>query len=191
MNKIFVLIPGYAIVNTDGTWKASSTTTLVETERGKVIVDPGCNRKKLLQVVNPSEVDFVFLTHHHLDHAMNTALFPRAKVVDADSAQDQDLGWVPAEDIFGTGTKIIKTPGHEPFHASLVVDTNNKGKICVAGDVFWWAQNEQPAMSNEQLIQRNDEFAFSMEDLKESRKKVLEMADWVIPGHGKMFKVEK
>ena len=27
--------------------------------------------------------------------------------------------------------------------------------------------------------------------LQESRKKILEIADYIIPGHGKMFKVEK
>ena len=27
-----------------------------------------------------------------------------------------------------------------------------------------------------------------MEDLVESRKKILKMADWIIPGHGKVFK---
>jgi hypothetical protein len=27
--------------------------------------------------------------------------------------------------------------------------------------------------------------------LKESRKKILEIADYIIPGHGKMFKVKR
>jgi glyoxylase-like metal-dependent hydrolase (beta-lactamase superfamily II) len=30
-----------------------------------------------------------------------------------------------------------------------------------------------------------------MKKLQESRKKILEMADWIIPGHGKIFKVKK
>jgi len=40
-------------------------------------------------------------------------------------------------------------------------------------------------------MMHEDEFATDIEKLKESRKKVLEIADWIIPGHGKMFKVNK
>ncbi len=34
----------------------------------------------------------------------------------------------------------------------------------------------------------DDLYASDKEKLKQSRKKVLEMSDWVIPGHGRMFK---
>lgn len=33
--------------------------------------------------------------------------------------------------------------------------------------------------------------ASNMEALKESRQKVLEISDFIIPGHGRMFKVDK
>jgi hypothetical protein len=36
-----------------------------------------------------------------------------------------------------------------------------------------------------------DPYVKNEKDLKESRKKVLEIADYIIPGHGKMFKVQK
>jgi len=33
-----------------------------------------------------------------------------------------------------------------------------------------------------------DEMAWNQGKLEESRKKVLKIADWIIPGHGKMFR---
>lgn len=192
MNKIEVLIEGYAKVNPDGTWKASSTTTLVRNNLGQIIiVDPGCNREMLLEKLaevnlGVEDVDYVFITHHHLDHAMGVGWFPDAKVIDADSVQDGDLGSTPDENFFGEGIKIIKTPGHEAAHASLLVDTD-KGKICISGDVFWWGEGKDQDIS----LDYHDEFASDMEAIKESRKKVLAASDYIVPGHGKMFKVER
>jgi glyoxylase-like metal-dependent hydrolase (beta-lactamase superfamily II) len=40
-------------------------------------------------------------------------------------------------------------------------------------------------------MNHRDPYVKDKEKLKESRKKILEIADYVIPGHGKMFKVEK
>ena len=40
-------------------------------------------------------------------------------------------------------------------------------------------------------MNKEDDYANDMEKLKESRKKALEIADYIIPGHGKKFKVEK
>ena len=41
------------------------------------------------------------------------------------------------------------------------------------------------------VIQKRDPIAkWDTEIMEKSRKNVLEMADWVIPGHGKMFKAK-
>lgn len=48
----------------------------------------------------------------------------------------------------------------------------------VAGDV-WWFYDMTPV---------EDEMAWNQGKLEESRKKVLKIADWIIPGHGKMFR---
>ncbi|KKU69110.1 MAG: hypothetical protein UX92_C0014G0001, partial [Candidatus Amesbacteria bacterium GW2011_GWA1_47_20] len=42
MNTVKVLIEGYAKINPDGTWDATSTTTLIDTGQHKIIMDPGC-----------------------------------------------------------------------------------------------------------------------------------------------------
>ena len=63
-------------------------------------------------------------------------------------------------------------------------------KVVLAGDVFWWADGE------EQLVDINKEddahpAELDMKALIKSRRVLLEKADYIIPGHGKMFKVEK
>ena len=48
MNQVKILIQGYAKEIENG-WKASSTVTLIKSGDKNIIVDPGCNRKRLLE----------------------------------------------------------------------------------------------------------------------------------------------
>jgi hypothetical protein len=41
------------------------------------------------------------------------------------------------------------------------------------------------------LMERKDPYVKNESQLIESRKKILKIADYIIPGHGKMFKVKK
>lgn len=81
----------------------------------------------------------------------------------------------------------MHTPGHAPELTSLVVETE-EGVVVVAHDVFWWMDGEQKSETVEDLMNLVDPFVNDENELEESRKKVLEIADWIIPGHGKMFK---
>ena len=90
----------------------------------------------------------------------------------------------------GTDIEIIHTPGHDMFHCTFLVKTEKYGKVAIAADVFWWADGEEQKTDKESLLNRKDPYAKNEEQLLESRKKVLEVADYIIPGHGKMFKVE-
>ena len=88
----------------------------------------------------------------------------------------------------GTDVVVIPTPGHDPRHWSLVVETA-EGKIAIAGDVFWWQEAEEQRISRRELLDKPDLFAKNEKELTASRKKLLDTADFIIPGHGKMFKV--
>jgi len=188
MNTIKILIEGYVREVADTEWEASSTTTLITTTNGQLIlVDPGANRKLLLaklqeENIKPSDIEYVFISHHHPDHMRNIALFPDARLIDHEGIYDHDHGMVAPEMIPGTDIKILKTPGHQSGHASLLVPTE-KGIVVVAGDVFWWMEGEEQIID----INKKDDFASDPQALVESRKKVLELADWIIPGHGKMI----
>ncbi|MBU1877039.1 MBL fold metallo-hydrolase, partial [Patescibacteria group bacterium] len=83
MAKVKVLIRGYAKKIENG-WLASSTVTLVQSNDKNIIVDPGCNRKKLVEELlkenlKTTDIDFVFLTHFHTDHTLLTGIFENAK----------------------------------------------------------------------------------------------------------------
>ncbi len=60
----------------------------------------------------------------------------------------------------------------------------------MAGDTFWWTDDEEQKIDVEKQDDAHPD-EVNMKNLIESRKKVLKIADYIIPGHGKMFKVEK
>ncbi|HXS15077.1 MAG TPA: MBL fold metallo-hydrolase [Candidatus Saccharimonadales bacterium] len=191
MNTIEILIEGYAQIKEKG-WEASGTTCLISTDSGmKIITDPGANRDLLLERLSGKgltvgDIQMVFLTHHHLDHAMSVGIFPNAKVVDAEAIYTQDKAEEGVAMLPDTDITILPTPGHEAGHGILVVPTS-QGTVVVAGDNFWWTADEEQVLD----LEKKDDFAEDMSVLIESRKKVLELADWVVPGHGKVFEVKK
>ena len=192
MSEIKILIEGYA-KQIEGGWLANSTVTLVKTGGKNIIVDPGFNREKLLNVLKEenlktSDVDFVFLTHGHIDHSLLAGIFENAKIVDELYIYQKDAVIKHGGIIPDTDLKVIRTPGHKEEHCSLIVETK-EGVYAVAGDVFWWMEGEKQEVD----INKPDADPehMNIQKLVASRKKILEIADWVIPGHGKVFKVEK
>ena len=140
----------------------------------------GLKREKL----KPSNIDYVFLTHYHLDHVLQASVFTKAKILDGTMIYEDDRETEYGETIPGTSIGVISTPGHADELASLLAQTE-KGNIMIASDNFWWIKSERQEID----INKQDMFANNIERLKESRKKILKMADYVIPGHGKMMKV--
>ncbi len=196
MAEVKVLIQGYAREEGDVEF-ASSATTLIRDSGVNVIVDPGMDRKRLLDALkneglSVADINFVILTHYHLDHTLLAGMFGNAKVLDNelfyswDGKIEEHGGKVP-----GTGIEIIRTPGHDPFHCTVLVQTGEFGKVAVAADVFWWTDGEEQKTDKESLMNHKDPYMKDEGKLKESRKKVLELADYIIPGHGKPFRVEK
>lgn len=192
MTEIKILIEGYARQTKDG-WSANSTVILIKANKNNIIVDPGFDREKLLKVLRKeklktSDIDFVFLTHGHIDHALLAGVFEKAKIIDELYIYQKDAiarhnGIIP-----GTDLKVVRTPGHMEEHCSLIVETE-KGVYAAAGDVFWWMDEEKQEVNINKPD--GDPEHMNIQKLIASRKKILEIADWVIPGHGKTFKVEK
>jgi len=75
--------------------------------------------------ISADEVTHVFVSHHHLDHTVNIALFRNAEIVDFRSARRDDQVNPHQGEGFklAPNTTIWVTPGHTPQDASLVVDT--------------------------------------------------------------------
>jgi len=194
MAEVKVLIKGYAKELKNG-WACSATTTLIKSNGKNIIFDPGCNRKRLLEELNkeglkPKDINFIVLSHGHLDHSLLTGMFENAKVLSFESLMyDNDLMLEFKEDVLGKDIQVIKTPGHASEHLSLIVKTK-EGKYCISGDVFWWTDDEKQIVD----INKDDQShptELNMGELIKSRKMLLEKADYIIPGHGDMFKVKK
>jgi len=196
MSTLKVLIEGYAKENKDGTFNASSSTVLIESNNKKILVDPGCNKELLLESLKKEnlavdDIDIVFLSHYHPDHILNIRLFLDHDIYDGDTIYRNDIE-IEYENTYipGTDIRILETPGHAHEHCSLSVEVNNEIYV-VAEDVFWWMDGEQKELTKDGLINMEDLYVKDINVLKESRKKVLDIADYIIPGHGKMFKSPK
>jgi len=187
MAEVKILIEGYTTADTieSGEEKTCPTITLVKSGDKIVIVDPGILESQDLLVdklkengLTIKDVNFVFITHSHLDHYRNIGMFPEAKTVEYFGIWDKGtvIDW---PENFSDDIKIIKTPGHNYDSLTMIVNTE-AGDVAICGDVFW--KEDYP---------KNDPYASNQEELSESRKKILVLADYVVPGHGPMFKVKK
>jgi glyoxylase-like metal-dependent hydrolase (beta-lactamase superfamily II) len=192
MAQVKVLIEGYAREISRG-FVASSTCCLITAKGKKIITDPGCHRKKLLAALKKenlttNDIDYVFLSHGHLDHILLAGIFTKAKYVtyNANLLYDQDSMTEFDESVLGSDIKIINTPGHVSEHLSLLVNTP-KGKVAIAGDVIWWLDSEKQTFDVNQ-VDHSQAKGMNMDELIASRQKLLKTADWIIPGHGQMFK---
>jgi len=196
MAEVKVLIKGYVRKEGD-TEIASSTTTLIRENNLNIIVDPGMNKPLLLESLEKEglsikDINYVVLTHTHLDHCLLAGIFENALILDNEGTYSfngeicEHEGKVPETDI-----EIIKTPGHDQFHCSVLVNDEKLGRVVIAADVFWWADDEEQKIDKESLMKHKDPYVKNENELIKSRKKVLEIADYIIPGHGELFKVKK
>ncbi|MBI3330206.1 MAG: MBL fold metallo-hydrolase [Nitrospinae bacterium] len=175
------LIPG---ATEDGARNVAGTVTLIQDDHAIVVTDPGMVTERTLIVdalkkegISPENVTHVFISHHHPDHTVNIALFPNAEVVDFWATYKGDL-WQDhaAEYDIVPGITVLRTPGHTEEDASLIVRTDAGTYVLTH---LWWLEDMTPGI---------DPLAWDQGKLEASRTKILAIADWIIPGHGKMFK---
>lgn len=187
MAKVKILVEGYTTADTaeSGEEKTCPTITLVKDKDIVMVVDPGVLEDQKILIdrlkeegLSIDDVNIVCITHSHIDHYRNIGMFPHAKTLEYWGLWDKNMveDW---KEQFTNDIRILKTPGHNYDSLTLFVRTD-EGIIAICGDIFW-----------KQNFPEDDPYASDKEQLKESRKKVLEMADYIIPGHGKMFRVEK
>jgi len=193
MAIVKILVQGYARKRGKN-YQATPNTTLIEDSGKRIIVDPGCNPAKLLaglkkEGLRPEDIDFVFLTHYHVDHVLNVRLFPDAPVLDKDKAYRGDLEYFYKGKIPGTKVEVIPTPGHAHEHACLLAKTK-EGVVAVAGDLWWWEDGKQKTDAKS-LLSLKDPSVTDYAVMTRSRQKILQIADFIIPGHGKMFPTGK
>jgi glyoxylase-like metal-dependent hydrolase (beta-lactamase superfamily II) len=112
----------------------------------------------------PGDIDMIAVSHGHVDHAGNVALFPDAELIvqaaEWDSIWGEGAGPTDSSlftefedgenvrlvqgdhDIFGDGSVVtLFTPGHTPGHQALLVRLANAGPIILSGDWAHFAEN--------------------------------------------------
>lgn len=193
MNKVTVLVEGYLKTRGSSGYEECSSAVLVESGYKRILCDPGTDYDLLMKGLkkadkDPEKIAYIFITHHHIDHCYLMARFPYARVIDSRFMFDYRIvsehnGKMPGEDL-----EIVLTPGHTKDHCSLAV-TTKEGVYAIAGDVFYWIADEEQKTDRRSLLRKEDYVAENKRLVKKSRKKLLKMADFIIPGHGKMFEV--
>lgn len=163
--------------------RTASTVGFVVDGDVRVVIDPGMvpEIRAIIDPLaelgfSPGDVTDVVLSHHHPDHTINAGLFPSARVHDHWAYYRGDE-WVdrPAEGFrLSASVKLIETPGHSPQDITTLVGTVEG---VVAFTHLWW-HADGPA---------EDPYATDPAALHKGRRRVLEVASLIVPGHGPPF----
>jgi glyoxylase-like metal-dependent hydrolase (beta-lactamase superfamily II) len=162
----------------------ASTCSLIRDGEATIVVDPGLAPSQAA-ILDPlraigltaDDVTDVVLSHHHPDHALNVALFPRARVHDQWAIYDFAGRWDDVESegrVLAPSVRLLRTPGHSAEDISTMVGTAD-GVVVLTH--LWWTAT-QP---------EEDPYAPDPAVLHASRARVLELADVIVPGHGAPF----
>ncbi len=194
MAEVIVLKSGYAIWEGYASQKACGTITLVKSRNHNLIVDTGNAQSKNLILkqleknnLKPENIDFAICTHSDIDHIGNLNLFPEATFIGGSDVMKGDLfkeffkeKYVIDDDVY-----VIPTPGHDSRSISVIVKTE-KGMVAIVGDLFEYDKDwETPDSESWEPWSQDKQVQM------DSRIKIWKLADYIVPGHGDIFKVDR
>ncbi len=170
-------VPCYLIKHPKGTlfWDGGLPDAFNEMKDGLEYYDGAFNlsvpktlKSQLQEIgVDPASVDYLALSHLHVDHAGNANYFDQStwliqenEHTIAFSDQAEQLGFIPKDyanlkdsktvklhgdhDVFGDGSVVILfAPGHSPGHQVLWVDLAKTGPIIISGDLYHFQKNRE------------------------------------------------
>jgi len=189
--EVKILVEGYTNANEvgeTGEEKTQPTITLVKDGDLVMVVDPGALESQQILIdalqkenLTVKDVNVVCITHSHIDHYRNIGMFPEAKTLECYGLWDKNTveDW---KENFTANIQVSRTPGHDYTGITLFVATID-GIVAICGDVFW-KENYPESL-------QDDIYASDQQKLEKSRGMVLKMADWIIPGHGPMYKNDR
>jgi glyoxylase-like metal-dependent hydrolase (beta-lactamase superfamily II) len=179
--RVDVVLDG-SLTSTGG--GVASTCTLVRDGDRAIVVDPGmaANAAAILDPlaklgVRPDDVTDVVLSHHHPDHTLYAGLFPNAAVHDH-WAIYRGTDWEDSDcdgRVLTPSVQLARTPGHTAQDLVLLAGTPDG----VVVTTHSWFRADSSA---------EDEDPDDLEQLRESRRRILEVADLIVPGHGPAFR---
>jgi glyoxylase-like metal-dependent hydrolase (beta-lactamase superfamily II) len=139
---------------------------------------------------NPSDIDYLALSHYHSDHTANSNEFAGATWIVQKAERDFMLQDKPPEgtiirrdtydklasaktkilnnesfDVFGDGTVVLMSaPGHTPGHQVLAVKLAKRGTVVLAGDLYHYPE--------ERATGRVPTFEFNVDQSRASRAQI-------------------
>jgi glyoxylase-like metal-dependent hydrolase (beta-lactamase superfamily II) len=176
--EIHVLFSGYV------GQRVAGTVSYVREGATRVVIDPGMvpSPAAILRPlqglgVSPTRVTDVVFSHHHPDHTLHAALFPRARFHDFWAIYRNDVWESREADGFrlSPSIELLATPGHTPQDITTLVRTPEES---VAFTHLWWGATGP----------KEDPFATDRRALHRHRVRVLGLADRIVPGHGSSFR---
>jgi glyoxylase-like metal-dependent hydrolase (beta-lactamase superfamily II) len=177
--RLDVLVEGYVRMP-----HVAGTVSLVRDAGRVVVVDPGmvADRELILGPlrelgVRPEDVTDVVVSHHHLDHTVNIALFPAVPVHDFQSVIEGDtFTRRDAEGVqLSPSIRLLTTPGHTPQDLTTLVGTPDE---IAALTHLWWTE-DGPV---------DDPYSLDRDQLREQRERVLDLASLIVCAHGPAFR---
>ncbi len=152
----------------------------------------------------PGAIDMVLLSHTHWDHCLGLPHFPNAEIVVGEKEMQWAAGLAPDEtpavpyvlvqwlarhprlrtirgdtELF-PGVLMIDTPGHTPGHMSVVA-TTDRGKVVLAQDALKYRA---------EYLTLTADMSMDAAATAASIQKLAVLADLVIPGHDRPFRIE-
>lgn len=159
------------------------TSTYIEDGNHRIVVDvPNAGEEEDFLAalekagIDPLKVDLVVLTHFHPDHVGCLHLFPNAEYLSAGSRWKGSIHarWSEESLPISDDVYVLKTPGHSDADCSVIVNAP-QGVVAIAGDL-WVRSPSDPRL---QVLHDTGR-------LEASRRRLIELADFIIPGHGPM-----
>jgi len=178
MAQLDVLFDGYG---GDG---VASTVSLIRDGDLVAVVDPGMvpSRGSILNPIRQlgikaDDVTDVIISPHHPDHTINIALFPEATVHDHWATYRNDVWTSRAAEgaQLSPGVRLLETPGHTPQDITTLVETD-EGTAALTHLWVYEGAGEDRLATDPALLARN-------------RMRVLDLATWIVPGHGPMYRI--
>ncbi|XP_054081808.1 metallo-beta-lactamase domain-containing protein 1 [Zeugodacus cucurbitae] len=203
-NEVHILFTGYSRPdsNDSNAMRANCTCTLIRTRNGRnIIVDTltawdGDRLSEALQNVHglkTQDIHVVVCTHGHSDHTGCNYLFRAAQwhfmgacVSNRDKYLDCPLTRGDSEpfQLCGDDVVVVRTPGHTLNCVSVLVRDTNLGEVVgVCGDLFERVEDiADPTI----WLEAGSENA---ESQRSQRLRMVDLCNYIIPGHGQGFAV--
>ena len=209
MATVDILLPGMAWGTNVGL-PAFCSIILVESQGRRILLDTGhvgrliyLEEELKKRKLGYEDIDLVFMTHAHWDHAQNFDRFPNAPMLlhpkerkyaqkphpndwatpawTGAALETHDIQEVQGGDELAAGVTVLDMPGHSPGSIALLVDTDD-GVCGLTGDALHYAQVA--------LTGRNPLVFWNEQEANDSIQKMVTAADILYPGHDRPFRLE-